>query len=53
MQLELFPTGRQIGKRPAILAHLNPDERAALIRTLARLIVKTVRPKTKGRNDER
>ena len=53
MQLELFPTGQESCPRPPVLARLNPEERAALIRTLARLIVKTIRPRTKGRSDER
>ena len=53
MQLELFPTARELGKRPSVLAHLNQDERATLIRTLARLLVKTIRPPTKGPRHER
>ena len=52
MQLELFPTGRQTHKRPTVLIRLNPEERAALIRSLARLLVKTIRPPKKGLNHE-
>jgi hypothetical protein len=47
MQLDLSLTGRELDKRPSILARLNPEDRAALIKTLARLLVKTVRPQTK------
>jgi hypothetical protein len=53
MQMELFPTARELCKRSSALARLNQDERATLIRTLARLIVKTIRSPRKGRNDER
>ncbi len=53
MQLELFPAGRELCKRPSVLARLNPDERITLIRTLARLLVKTIRPQTKGPSNER
>jgi hypothetical protein len=53
MQLELFPTGRQTDKRPTVLIRLNPEERAALIKSLARLLVKTIRPPKKGLNHER
>ena len=53
MQLELFPADRQTEKRPTALKHLNPEERAALIRSLARLLVKTIRPPKKGLNHER
>jgi len=53
MQLELFPADRQIDKLPAVLIRLNPEERTALIKSLARLLVKTIRPPTKGASHER
>ena len=53
MQMELFPKAQELCTRPSVLARLNQDERAALIRTLARLIVKTIRPQTKGARYER
>lgn len=53
MQLELFPTARPLREQPPVLARLNLEERRALIRTLARLLVKTIRPPTKGASYER
>jgi hypothetical protein len=52
MQMELFPTARELCKRSSVVARLNQDERATLIRALARLIVKTIRPSRKGGSDE-
>ena len=53
MQLELFPTARPAAERPPVLAHLNPEGRRTLVRVLARLLVKTIRPPRKGASDER
>jgi hypothetical protein len=53
MQLELFPTARPFRERPPVLARLTSEERRALIKTLARLLVKTIRPSTKGARHER
>jgi hypothetical protein len=53
MQLQLFPTHRKPPKRPPILDRAGADERAAMIRALARLMVKTVRPDTKEPDHER
>jgi len=53
MQLELFPPTRPSPARPPVLSRLNQEQRRALIRTLARLLVKTIRPPRKGAHDER
>ena len=53
MQLELFPTAQPAAERPAVLARLNPEQRKALVRVLARLLVNTIRPPRKGASDER
>lgn len=53
MQLELFRTRPQLGKRPAVLARLSQTDRATLIRTLARLLVKTITAQSKGPRHER
>ena len=53
MQLELFPTDQVRNKTPTVLNRLTQDERAALIRTLARLLVKAIRPQKKGARHER
>lgn len=53
MQLELFPTARPAAERPTVLARLNPEQRRALVRGLAQLLAKAIRPPRKGTNDER
>ena len=53
MQMELFSTDRVLRKKSSVLDRLNQDARAALIRVLARLMVKTIRPEAKGNSDER
>ncbi len=53
MQLELFPIDRERDKNTPVLTRLTPDERIALIRILARLIIKTIRPQKKGARHER
>jgi hypothetical protein len=53
MQQELFPAVRQSPERPAVLVRLNPEQRRALVRVLARLLVKTIRPPKTGASDER
>jgi hypothetical protein len=53
MQLQLFPTRPEPPKRPTVLDRAGADERAAMIRALARLMVKAVRPDTKEAQDER
>jgi len=53
MQLQLFPTTRPSTERPPVLARLNPEERRALVRTLARLLVKALRPPRRGASHER
>jgi len=53
MQLELFPSARPTPERPPVLTRLRPEERTTLIRTLARLLIKTVRPPQKGARNER
>jgi hypothetical protein len=53
MQLHLFQTHPEPPKRPPILDRAGVEDRAAMIRALARLMVKAVRPETKGAGDER
>lgn len=53
MQLELFPPARPAVERPDVLARLNPKGRRTLVRVLARLLVKTIRPPRRGASDER
>lgn len=53
MQFQLFPTHPEPPKRPPILDRASAEERAVMIRALARLMVKAVRPETKEAEDER
>jgi hypothetical protein len=53
MQLQLFPTRPKPPKRSPILDRAGADDRAAMIRALARLMAKAVRPETTGADDER
>jgi hypothetical protein len=53
MQLELFPARPQLGKKPSVLARLSQVDHAALIRVLARLLVRTITSQPKGPRHER
>lgn len=53
MQLELFLTARPKAERPPVLARLTPEERRALVQTLARLLVETLHAKERTVSDER
>lgn len=57
MQLELFPTRpeptkKSTTKKSPTLDLMTRDERAAMIKALARLMMKVIRPETKGGSDE-
>jgi hypothetical protein len=53
MQLELLPTTAQVPARPQTWEYLNPEQRAALIAALARLMRKAVLPEPRRNPDER
>jgi hypothetical protein len=53
MQTQLFPTHPEPPKRPPILDRTSAEDRAAVIRALARVMVKAVRPERKETDDER
>jgi hypothetical protein len=53
MQLELFPTAVQSRDRPSVLLRLSPEQHAALVRTLARVLAQALRPPAKGASHER
>ena len=53
MQEELFATRPEPHRHPPIWESAGRNERAAVVRALARLMTHAVRPKTKGDDDER
>ena len=53
MQLKLFDRHPALPSKPSPWKHLGQGERAAVVATLTRLIVKAVRPDERRGKDER
>lgn len=52
MQLDLFSTRPEPTKKSPTWDRMTKDERTVIIKALARLMMKVIRPETKGVNDE-